>query len=103
VQIGFDAADLRPIVEAVVAELADRLAADDGRIAHSTAEVAQMLGVTPATIRDARLRGELEAVRVGRKCRFTKHQIMDYLARRTWQPKDRQNQERKPSKENTRL
>ena len=29
-QIAFDPADLRPIVEAVVAELADRLAADDG-------------------------------------------------------------------------
>jgi excisionase family DNA binding protein len=87
-QLAFDPADLRPIVEAVVAELADRLAADDGRMAYSTAEVAQMLGVSPATVRDARLRGELQAVRVGRKCRFTRQQITDYLVRRTWQPKN---------------
>ena len=52
-QLAFDAADLRPIVEAVVAELADRLAGDDGRIAYSTAEVAHMLGVSP-TIREER-------------------------------------------------
>jgi excisionase family DNA binding protein len=72
----------------VVAELAERLAADDGRIAYSTVEVAHMLGVSPATIRDARLRGELQAVRVGRKCRFTRQHVMDYLARRTWQRKN---------------
>jgi excisionase family DNA binding protein len=90
-EVAFDAADLRPIVEAVVAELADRLAADDGRMAYSTAEVAGMLDVSPVTIRDARLRGELEAVRVGRKCRFTRKQVMDYLARRTWQPKSGRN------------
>jgi hypothetical protein len=43
--------------------------------------------VTPTTIRDARRRGELEAALVGRKCRFTRQQIMDYLARRTWRPR----------------
>jgi excisionase family DNA binding protein len=90
VQLAFDPADLRPIVETVVAQLGDRLVPDDGRIAYSTAEVANMLGVTPTTIRDARLRGELEAARVGRKCRFTRQQIMDYLARRTWRPRAEQ-------------
>jgi hypothetical protein len=44
-QVAFDPKDLRPVVGAVVAELADRLAAHDGRIAYSTAEVARMFGV----------------------------------------------------------
>jgi excisionase family DNA binding protein len=88
VQIAFDPTELQPVIEAVVAQLADRLAANDGRLCYSTAEVAKMCGVTATTIRDARLRGELQAIRVGRQIRFTRQQIMTYLAERTWRPRD---------------
>ena len=53
-QVAFDPADLRPIVEAVVAELADKLAPMDDRLAVDEREAARLLSTRPHVLGDAR-------------------------------------------------
>ena len=86
-EIKLDPAELKPIVEAVVCELLEKFQQDPDRIAYSEAEGANLLGVTTTTLRDERLRGRIEASLVGRKIRYTKQNLLDYLASRQWEPK----------------
>jgi len=78
--------ELRPLIEAVVAECLAQLPVADDRIAYSEPEAAQMLGVKSTTLRDERLRGRVEASKVGRKVRYTRAQLLAYLASRKWEP-----------------
>ena len=80
--------ELKPIVQAVVAQLHELLEDNDDRIAFSEEEAAAMLGVPATTLRDERLRGRVKGSNVGRKIRYTRQQILDYLASREWEPKD---------------
>ena len=65
--IHFSDDDLRPIVEAVVAEMLRQRDADDamlnGKLAYTEAEAAALLSVERYTLRDMRLRGEITATR----------------------------------------
>ena len=63
-------------------------AVDDGRIAFTEEEATELLGVPATTLRNERLRERVEASLVGRKIRYTKRQLLDYLTRRTWKPKE---------------
>ena len=63
-QINFDQADLKPVIRAVMAEMTDIFDQDD-RVAYSESEAARMIGVKPHVLRDARLRGEVQAGTVG--------------------------------------
>jgi len=87
-QIQLDPDDLRPIVESVVAELNAQFDADSDRLAYSEEDAAGLLGVPATTLRDERLRGRVEASMVGRKVRYTRAHLLDYLARRPWKPKE---------------
>jgi len=79
--------ELRPLVRAVVAEVLAELEArmvDDGRLAFSEAEAADLLGIRPHVLRDARLRGEITACRIaGGRVRYTRHQLLEYLLSHT--------------------
>lgn len=85
-QIAFSPEELRPLVQAVIAETLAVMPIDDGRDAYSEAEVAERLGVSRTTIRDERLRGRLKASLVGRKIRITREHLTEYLASREWTP-----------------
>ena len=85
-EIKLDPQDLKPIVGSVLCEVLQRFEGDQ-RIAYSEEEAAALIGVAATTLRDERLRGRIEASLVGRKVRYTRQQILDYLARRRWQPK----------------
>lgn len=80
--------ELKPIVEAVVAHVHDLFQTKNGRLAFDEAEAAELLGVPSTTLRDERLRGRVKASLVGRKIRYTRQQLLDYLADREWEPKD---------------
>ena len=82
--------ELRPLVQAVVAEtlaqangVVEKL---HGRLGFPEAEAAALLGVERHVLRDARLRGEIEASRVGKRIVYTPEQIKAYLARNQWEP-----------------
>ena len=83
-EIKLNADDLKPIVEMVVVELIERFEDTGGRMAFTEQEAAGLLGVSSTTLRDERLRGRVKASKVGRKIRYTRQDLLDYLARRRW-------------------
>lgn len=85
-----DADVLRPIVEEVVAEVLTAIDADstkqDRRLGYPEREAAALLGVEAHVLRDARLRGEIEASLVGRRIVYTPEAIKEFLQRNRWRP-----------------
>jgi hypothetical protein len=86
---------LRPLVEQVVAaalaqlEAAKQTVAADDRLCYSEAEAAQLLGVEPHVLRDERLRKNIKASSiVGRRIRYTRADLVTYLAGRPWTSKE---------------
>jgi hypothetical protein len=84
-EIHCDAAELRQLVKAVVAETIAELSsklADDGRLAYSEAEAADQLGIKSHVLRDERLRGRVGHTRIaGGRVRYTRQDLLDYLGR----------------------
>jgi hypothetical protein len=86
VKISLDPADLRPIVAAVVAETLAAVRGSDsalegGRLAFTESEAAAALGCRAHVLRDARLRGEIVATRIGGRIGYERGELMAYLAR----------------------
>jgi len=85
VNLSLDPADLRPLVQAVVTEALDQLRRDearlDGRLAFPEPEAASLVGVKPHVLRDARLRGEITATRIGKRIAYERSELLDYLRR----------------------
>lgn len=78
--------DLRPVVEAVVAETLATLQAADAaigghRLAYLEREAAELLGVRPHTLRDARLRGEIVGTKIGGRIAYERSELLSYLQR----------------------
>jgi hypothetical protein len=82
VQVAFDPADLRPIVEAVVAQLADKLAPLDDRIAVTEGEAARLLSVPKHVLGDARRRGEISGSKLGKKILYLRADLATFLLSR---------------------
>ncbi|TWT35869.1 hypothetical protein KOR34_07650 [Posidoniimonas corsicana] len=85
--INLDPADLRPIVEAVVSQAIQDLAAvgGDSRLAYPEAEAASLLGIRAHQLRDARLRGEITATKLGGRLGYERSELLAYLARQRQQ------------------
>jgi hypothetical protein len=82
-----DTAELRPLVQAVVAEVLTELAEHrqlvNGHLAVSEAEAAALLDLNPWQLRDLRLAGEIGYSRiVGNRIRYTADDLRAYLRRR---------------------
>jgi hypothetical protein len=70
------------IVKRAVAEaMRDCGQRETTRLSYSEKEAADLLGVKPYVLRDARRRGEVKATKVGRKVAYTTRQLENYLAR----------------------
>ncbi len=76
-------ADLKPIVEAVVVEVLDRVEEDraklNGKLGYSEPEAAALVSVKPHVLRDCRLRGEIQAKKVGKSYRYSRSQLLRFL------------------------
>ena len=86
VKMVLDPADLRPIIEAVVAETLTALRADEavlppGRLAYLEPEAAAILGIRAHQLRDARRRGEIVATKVGGRIAYERAELLNYLRR----------------------
>ena len=80
--------EFRPLIEQVVTETMRRLEAErvklSGRLAYPEAEAAALIGVERHVLRDARLRREIEASRVGKRIVYTRDELLRFLhAQRT--------------------
>lgn len=87
VQLSLDLQALQPLISKVVAETIAQLQADQtdlgDRLAFSEAEAARLLGLNEHVLRDERLRGRITASKVvGRRIRYSKQDLLDYLAGR---------------------
>lgn len=81
----FDEESMRQFIAQVVAETVERLEEDRDRlkkrIAFKEHEAAELLGIQRHTLRDARLRGEVEASRLGRRIIYSRGQLLRLLER----------------------
>ena len=83
-KIEFESADLRPLVEQIVDEVSKRKSAVDHkldvtRLAFPEGEAASALGIAPHVLRDARLRGELKAKKLGRRWLYSRQALADFF------------------------
>ena len=78
----FSSHDLRPLIAEVVAELAQTLAPMDDRLSVDEQEAARLLGLQPHVLRDARLRGEIRAAKVGKRRLYLRGDLIEFLQSR---------------------
>jgi hypothetical protein len=84
VQLTFDADTLRALVRPIVQEVAAAIGSlpeSDTRLAYTEAEAAKLLGIATHQLRDARLRGEIFATRVGGRIGYERTELLAYLVR----------------------
>ena len=81
-----DASDiqgLEPVIAIVVGQVLGRIEAEraklDKKLAYSEAEAATLLGVKRYVLRDARLRGEIAARRIGREYRYSRDSLLKFV------------------------
>ena len=73
--------DLGPLVKQIIAEVIEQTG-DATRLAWTEAEAAAVLGVNSHVLRDCRLRGEINATRIGKKYIYSRPQLIAFLSRR---------------------
>lgn len=82
IELRIDASELRPLIRQIVAEalaaIDERFPAD-GRIAYSEGEAAALLGVARHVLRDSRLRGDIEAKRIGKGWRYSRPALLEFV------------------------
>jgi hypothetical protein len=71
---------IRPVVEEVAAAIGTRTG-DDDQLAYTEAQAAKLLGIATHQLRDARLRGEIVATKVGGRIGYERSELLAYLAR----------------------
>lgn len=81
--LAFDDGTLRQLVRPIAEEIAAVLGTvgDDDRLAYPEPEAAKLLGIATHQLRDARLRGEVTATKVGGRIGYEKTELLGYLAR----------------------
>jgi hypothetical protein len=80
-----DIDDLRPLIAQIVVVILEQLDADraklSDRIGFTEPEAAAALGIQRHALRDARLRGEVQASRVGSRIVYRRDQLLALLDR----------------------
>lgn len=82
-RLEIDNADLQQVVKQVVERVIFRLdelqLSDSKRLAYTEPEAAAALGIKRHVLRDARLRGEIQASRTGRRILYAKSSLIEFL------------------------
>jgi hypothetical protein len=82
--LNIDPDELRPLIQTVVSEVVAQLGTlpdSNARMAFTEAEAAAKLGLKSHQLRDARLRGEIQAVKLGGRLGYTREELAAYLVR----------------------
>ena len=77
-KIEFSTDDLEPVIERCVARLVDRFANDD-RLLYDEPEAARLCSVPRHVLRDERLRGKVRGVKVGKKIRYSRAALLEFI------------------------
>jgi len=90
-KIEIESADLLPIIQQTVNQTIEALdqaesKVPDVRLAYPEPEAAALVGVAPHALRDARLRGELNASRLGKRVVYQRSELLKYLSDRKINP-----------------
>ncbi len=76
--------DLQPLVERVVHEVLANVPTDmqsNHRIAYPESEAVGLLGVPQHTLRDCRLRGELQGSKIGKRICYSREELLNFIKR----------------------
>jgi hypothetical protein len=80
VKLEFSEADIRPLVEIVVAEVVAKVGGvPSDRLAFEESEAARMLGIPKHVLRDLRLSGGIEAKKCGKRALYRRDVLLRYL------------------------
>jgi hypothetical protein len=79
-QVAFSPEDLRPLISAIVAELAVHLAPMDDRLAAPEPEAARIIGINSHQLRDCRRRGEIKGRKIGKTWVYSREALARFLA-----------------------
>lgn len=75
-----EAKDIQQIVSAVVSELRGQsILQDASRVGYTEVQAAEALGLPRYVLRDARLRGEISASKVGKKYVYSREALVNLL------------------------
>lgn len=85
-KIELDGPSLRPVIEQVVAMALEQLQAASAqlpgnRLGYPEGEAAALLGLPQHVLRDCRRRGELQAVKVGKRWIYSRDSLQKFLNR----------------------
>ena len=82
-KLSFDEADLRPVIQQIVAATLVQIQSDEAklgdRLAYTEPQAAAILGIRPHVLRDARLRGEISGSRVGKRILYERDELLRFL------------------------
>jgi len=81
-QLQIDSAAFRAVIDDAITATLQRIEAQrgqDGRLGYTEAEAAALLGVRPYVLRDARLRGEVHARKIGKRYIYPRAELLRYL------------------------
>ena len=80
---------VRRVIDAALCRLEEVRGSLPDRLCFRENEAARLMGLNPHQLRDARLRGEIEAhVGPGRVILYRREQLLAYLMARRWTPRD---------------
>ncbi|MFO7907714.1 MAG: helix-turn-helix domain-containing protein [Pirellulaceae bacterium] len=83
-RIEMTANQLEPLAEAIAEKVLQQLETqqhrEHGRLAYTEPEAAAALGVQPHVLRDARLRGEVNACKMGKRWLYPRAELERYLS-----------------------
>ncbi len=78
--VSFDIDELRPLIEAIVAETMAATAGLGDQIAMTESQAASKFGMASHQLRDSRLRGELTGCRIGRRWYYQVAEFRQFVA-----------------------
>lgn len=88
-KLDLDADELRPLVREIVSQTIDHLAQTETRLdrmgerlGFTEPEAAELLGIKPHVLSDARRRGEVQAKLIGKRFIYSRDGLRRYLAER---------------------
>ncbi len=92
-KVELDNTDLAQLIRQIVAEVRDQDEAKqarlNGRLAYPEPEAAALLGVQPHVLRDCRLRGEIQAVKCGKRLLYSREALQRFLGEDSGQERQR--------------
>ncbi len=88
-KLDLDPDNLVPLIRRIAQEVCKQFDGGQRRqgapLAYTEPDAARLLGVKPHVLRDLRLRGQIEASKIGRRIVYTERSLLEFLERSRWE------------------